>query len=131
MEGPSKKPFCTAARMFVGGRLNSTVPREFAPGTSRLVTAKPPVVGSWLWISGDRHSGGKTIGGGLGCGAKATRFSTPNEVLTARAVDVAGAREPAPPACSVMRFRPVVAQMLPPPDWHPKRAPLLKVLSSE
>src|SRR5688572_3507782 len=42
----------------------------------------------------------------------------------------AGASELAPPALRMTRLRPVEAHRLPPPAWHPKGAPLLKVVSS-
>src|SRR5262245_35823102 len=114
--------------MFVGGTLLATLPRLFAPGTRRLEA--PPKVGSCALISGDRHSGGNTIGGGFGDGANVTRFSPPKTILTGNAEVVDGASEFEPPAESWTCLRPVEAQMLPPPAWQPKGAPLLKALSS-
>jgi hypothetical protein len=71
-------------------------------------------------MAGERQSGGKTVGGGFGCGAHETRFSPPKTVLIGKVETVSGARVDAPPAAIASTLRPVAAHRLPPPDWHPK-----------
>src|SRR5262245_58708481 len=130
-DGPSKYEFCVVARRFVGGWRSAGLPRVFAPGTSRFGNMLDMFeVGSCALISGERHSGGKTSGGGLGEGAKRTRFSPPSTILTGSAEAAAGASVFEPPAARRTFFRPVYAHRLPPPDWHPPDVELLKVLSS-
>src|SRR5687767_6772475 len=91
-------------------------------------------------MKGDTHSGGNTIGGGLGCGAQHTGLPPPITKLPrpvpGRLGRLAGMSEV---VCSEelldtsiwMFFLPRIAQMLPPPAWQPVASwPLLNTTSN-
>src|SRR5262245_38895917 len=124
VEGPSKKLFSSDARLFSGG-MKGGLPRELGPGTSCWLRPGPSgggkvvtiEVGSCPLISGERHSGGKISGGGLGCGAQEVRFSMPGSVLRGViAAMLAEATVLGPPGMIEMVFSPDPAHRLPPPD---------------
>jgi hypothetical protein len=117
--------FCSGESRLRGGTPISGIPCGNGPGTSRLVRPGPSGgcrivvmdVGSCPRICGDRHGGGKTSGGGLGCGAQEARFSPPTTILMGRmaGAEFCEASVFGPPGIRTASLSPVFAHRLPPP----------------